>query len=277
MVSDSKYVFDIYPHIAISGNTQIVISGHRHEDDEGYCVHFNLYDKYKEKDAYKIVTKLIEKSSIKWIKPTKREWIIDTELAKKELPDLEIYPWFKGTLYIEPELDVEDRDSFGEAKQESIYRLFILKEDVLMNSNNKVFLSHKGKNKPLIREFNFTLELLGYDTWMDEDAMNAGASLDRSLLDGMKKSCAAVFFVTPEYIDEGYLETEIDYAIQEKREKGDGFQIITLILCDRDGNKGNVPNLLRRYVWKEPKNDLEALREIIKSILLIQHKPTKEA
>ena len=277
MTEIKNYIFDIYPHIAISGNTQIVISGHRHEADEGYCVRFNLYGKYKEKEAFKIVSKLIEKSSINWIKPTKHEWIVDTELAKKELPNLEVYPWFKGTLYITPELDIEESDSFGEVEEESIYRLFILKEDVLMNSNNKIFLSHKGKNKPLIREFNTTLKLLRYDTWMDEEAMNAGASLDRSLLDGMKKSCAAVFFVTPDYLDDGYLETEIDYAIQEKREKGDDFQIITLSLCDNDGNKGNVPDILRRYVWKEPENDLEALREIIKSIPLIQHKPTKEA
>lgn len=277
MTEIKNYVFDIYPHIAISGNTQIVISGHRHEEDEGYCVHFNLYDKYKEKEAFKVVTRLIEKSSINWIKPAKHEWIVDAELAKKEIPNLEVYPWFKGTLYIAPEFDVEESDSFGEAKQESIYRLFILKEDVLVNSNNKIFLSHKGKNKPHIREFNTTLKQLGYDTWMDEEAMNAGASLDRSLLDGMKKSCAAVFFVTPEYVDEGYLETEIDYAIQEKREKGNDFQIITLSLSDDNGNKGSVPDLLRRYVWKEPENDLEALREIIKSIPLIQHKPTKEA
>lgn len=270
-------ILDIYPHVAISGNTQIVISGGYKQEAEGYCIHFDLHDKYKERDAIKVVSDTIEKSSINWLKPSKDEWEIDTALLKKALPNLTIFPWFKGTLYIKPDFDTEEVETFGETKQESAYKLYILKEEVLMNANNKIFLSHKGINKPLIREFNATLKLLGYDTWMDEDSMNAGASLNRSLLDGMKKSCAAVFFITPDYVDEGYLEAEIDYAIQEKIEKCDDFQIITLSLSDDARNKGNIPELLRRYVWKEPDSDLAALREIIKSIPLFQHKPTKKA
>jgi hypothetical protein len=129
----------------------------------------------------------------------------------------------------------------------------------------KIFLSHKGADKPLVREFKRTLELLGFDPWLDEDAMQAGAELERSLLKGFSESCAAVFFVTPNYIDENYLASEIDYAIQEKRKKGDKFSIITLVLGEGN-NKGTVPELLHRYVWKEPKSDLEALREVIKAL-----------
>jgi len=271
-------ITDIYPHISISGNTQIVIAGGGiDERAEGFCVHFNLYEQYRERDAIKVVTKLIEKSSIDWIKPTKNEWIIDTKIAKKQLPQLNDLSWFQGVLYIKPDLNLEETEVFGELKKESTYSLYVLKEEVLMNTENRIFLSHKGINKPNIREFNETLKLIGFDTWLDEDAMNAGASLDRALLEGMKNSCAAVFFVTPDYKDEGYLETEIDYAIQQKREKGDDFQIITLALTDGSGKRGIVPDLLQRYVWKEPNNDLEGLREIIKSIPLVQHKPTKHA
>lgn len=129
----------------------------------------------------------------------------------------------------------------------------------------KIFLSHKGADKPLIREFKQTLELLGFDPWLDEDAMQAGAELERSLLKGFSDSCAAIFFVTPNYIDENYLASEIDYAIQEKRKKNDKFAIITLVLGEGD-SKGIVPELLHRYVWKEPKSNLEALREIIKAL-----------
>ena len=129
----------------------------------------------------------------------------------------------------------------------------------------KIFLSHKGADKPLVREFKQTLALLGFDPWLDEDAMQAGAELERSLLQGFNDSCASVFFVTPNYIDENYLASEVDYAIQEKRKKGDKFAIITLVLGEGD-SKGFVPELLHRYVWKEPKSDLEALREIIKAL-----------
>jgi TIR domain len=129
----------------------------------------------------------------------------------------------------------------------------------------RVFLSHKGADKPLVREFKHTLELLGYDPWLDEDDMQAGAELERSLLKGFTESCAAIFFVTPSYVDDSYLASEVDYAIQEKRKKGDKFAIITLVLGEGDSEE-MVPELLRRYVWKKPNSDLEAFREIIKAL-----------
>jgi hypothetical protein len=129
----------------------------------------------------------------------------------------------------------------------------------------KVFLSHKGIDKPKVREFKETLTLLGFDPWLDEDAMQAGAELERAISQGFKDSCAAVFFITPNYIDEQYLATEVNYAISEKRKKGAKFAIITLVY-EIDGKKGQVPDLLAPYVWKEPRNDLEAIRELIRSL-----------
>ena len=129
----------------------------------------------------------------------------------------------------------------------------------------RIFLSHKGADKPLVREFKSTLEMLGFSPWLDEDAMSAGAELERSILKGFEDSCAAIFFVTPNYKDENFLASEVDYAIQEKRKKGDKFSIITLVYQEEDC-KGEVPALLHRYVWKQPENHLEALREILKAL-----------
>jgi hypothetical protein len=129
----------------------------------------------------------------------------------------------------------------------------------------KIFLSHKGFDKPMVRQFKATLALLGFDPWLDEDAMPAGTSLERGILRGFADSCAAVFFVTPEFRDESFLATEVEYAIREKRAKEDRFAIITLVFGD-GAAKGNVPDLLRGYVWKEPKFHLEALQEIIRAL-----------
>lgn len=138
-------------------------------------------------------------------------------------------------------------------------------EHVMGLRSMKIFLSHKGADKPRIREYHDTLTQLGFESWLDEDAMTAGTNLQRGILQGMQDSCAAVFFVTPNYVDDNYLATEIDYAIEEKRKKGDRFAIITLVF-QHNGQKGKVPELLRRYVWREPASDLEALREIIKAL-----------
>lgn len=129
----------------------------------------------------------------------------------------------------------------------------------------KIFLSHKGIDKDRVRNYKQTLELLGFEPWLDEDALSAGVELERGIKQGFNDSCAAIFFVTPNFVDEDYLGTEVNYAISEKRKKKDRFAIITLVYED-NGKKGSVPELLEQYVWKEPKNDLEALREIIKAL-----------
>lgn len=130
----------------------------------------------------------------------------------------------------------------------------------------KIFLSHKGADKPLVRLYKQTLEILGFEVWLDEDAMPAGTALHRGILQGFKDSCAAIFFITPNYKDEGFLETEVNYAITEKMNKNDKFSIITLVFSDDKGNIGELPELLKTYVWKQPTNDLEAIQEIVKAL-----------
>ena len=143
-----------------------------------------------------------------------------------------------------------------------------LQHKMVMNMEPmKIFLSHKSINKDKVRNFKTILELLGFSPWLDEEAMSAGANLERSLQSGMTDSCAAIFFITPDYKDEKYLASEIDYAISRKRQD-EKFSIITLVFSDENGEKGVVPNLLKPYVWKEPTNDLIALAEILKALQL---------
>ncbi|MEE9911094.1 MAG: toll/interleukin-1 receptor domain-containing protein [Deltaproteobacteria bacterium] len=142
---------------------------------------------------------------------------------------------------------------------------------MVVSDAKRIFLSHKGVDKGKVTEFKNTLALLGYEPWLDEEAMPAGTPLERGLLQGMQDSCGVVFFITPSFKDEGYLETEIQYAIQEKRTKGDRFSIITLQFVDSEGKAGEIPELLKIYVWKQPKTSLEALREIVRALPI---KPT---
>jgi hypothetical protein len=121
-----------------------------------------------------------------------------------------------------------------------------------LERQQRIFLSHKGADKPLVRRFFGVLKAIGFDPWLDEDAMTAGVELERGILRGFKDSCAAVFVITPNYVDEGYLRTEMNYAVAEKRAKGDRFAIITIVFADKKGQKGAVPDLLKQYVWKEP-------------------------
>ena len=136
---------------------------------------------------------------------------------------------------------------------------------MLANEPTKIFLSHKGSDKERVVRFKRVLDELGFETWLDDDAMPAGTELERGLLDGMKNSCAAVFFVTESFRDEGFLRTEIDYAIREKRAKGNKFAIITLQFAE-EGVRPSIPDLLQPYVWKTPETEVEALYEIIRAL-----------
>lgn len=138
--------------------------------------------------------------------------------------------------------------------------------DMAISDSKKIFLSHKGSDKDMVIDFKNTLEALGYEPWLDEEAMPAGVPVERAVLQGMKDSCAVVFFITPSFRDEGYLETEINYAIQEKREKEDKFVIVTLLFDDSGAATVEVPELLKPYVWKTPNTRLQALIEIIRAL-----------
>ena len=74
-------------------------------------------------------------------------------------------------------------------------------------------------------------------------------------------------------MDEGFLRTEVNYAIGEKRVKGDRFAIITIVFTGKKGEKGAVPELLKQYVWKEPPTDLEAINEILRAMPIAPGEP----
>ena len=98
----------------------------------------------------------------------------------------------------------------------------------------RIFFSHKGVDKEIVLPYYDTLQSLGFEPWLDDEAMIAGDNLERALSQGMKGSCAAIFFLTDNYKDEGYLATEIDYAIREKREKGDRSRLSRLFCQERE-------------------------------------------
>ena len=118
----------------------------------------------------------------------------------------------------------------------------------------------------MVRRYSNALKTMGFEVWLDEDAMPAGTSLERGLSSGFKDSCAAVFFITPNYVDKGFLETEIDYAIREKRAKGDRFSIIALVKRDEAGEQGEVPELLTKFVFKPVEHELDGLVEILRGL-----------
>jgi hypothetical protein len=129
-------------------------------------------------------------------------------------------------------------------------------------TETRIFLSHKSADKPVVMRYYTALKELGFEPWLDQPDMPAGTNLERGILDGFEKSCAAVFFITENFKDESYLATEVDYAVAQKRKKGKKFSIITL----RYPNASPVPGLLTPYIYKDVNNDLEGFHELVRAL-----------
>ncbi len=212
----------------------------------------------------------LEGSGISWIWKRANDWYIDFDALKNKFNFFKDLDWLKGVSPVTPEF-VNYPDSFHGGTRTSL-EFLVYREEFMFDRNRKIFLSHKGVDKPLVRNYFRVLKTLGFDPWLDEDAMVAGTPLERGILAGFEQSCAAVFFVTPSFQDENFLATEVNYAIAQKRTKQHRFSIITIVFSDKK-QKGNVPALLQQYVWKEPQSQLEALDEIIRALPLVPGEP----
>jgi hypothetical protein len=236
--------------------------GHQpwHEYD-GLSIDFILDFKHIPEKEYLLKVTSLSKE-FDWINVEDGTFIFDLEKIKRNFNVFSECKWMKSYINLKPNYEPALDDS------KFIVSFSATKKEIEVNAPKKIFLSHKGADKPLVREYFQLLKELGFDPWLDEDAMAAGTKLNRGIYQGFKESCAAIFFVTPSFKDEDYLEDEVDYAIDEQKEKGDKFAIITLALKDPDGKTGEIPGLLRKYVYKEPSSQLEAFREIIRALPL---------
>ncbi len=277
-------------------DTHTVWEALRYDDtylDDAISFNFPIPFQLNEREALNYLKSHLPEDERQWISYANNKWIIDIDFFKTKYNDTinallnqpeksrneprgentiysDLYLDTKLTLdiisgvhFVEPE--VTERNQRGETQ--TTVKFILTYEKLTEMRSKKIFLSHKSANKTIVKEFSETLKIIGYDTWLDDDVLNAGEKLHRGILNGFKNSCAAIFFITPDFVDEKYLATEIDYAITEANEKGDKFKIITLLLKN-DKGIGKVPDLLKQFVYKSPKSDLEAIREIVKALPL---------
>lgn len=241
---------------------------------EGITITFPLYHRASPMKAHETIKDVVAKHGLDWLAPLNRsEWLFRSEKFKAFFNDYQDCTWLKGDVALLMDHDIRTEIVFDKPSDRTYCQFVITPEMVEEQMPKKIFLSHKGADKTLVRQYKKTLELLGFSPWLDEDAMPAGIELERGLLKGFNESCAAVFFVTPNYVDAGYLATEVNYAISEKRTKADRFAIVTLVFPGADGKPAEVPPLLRQYVYKTPTSQLDGLNEIIRALPLALGEP----
>ncbi len=143
--------------------------------------------------------------------------------------------------------------------------------------NSRIFLSHKGIDKPLVEKIDRALRVLNLKTWFDRDDLAAGDPLVRGIDNAFAGCAAAVFFISSEYA--GVIAKEIDCAIHEAAMRGDSFRVIPLVLAQHGGSDSNVPSPLQTQVWKTV-DDVEIVPAILRALpnavqALIRYAPPK--
>ena len=131
--------------------------------------------------------------------------------------------------------------------------------------NSRIFLSHKGVNKPLIDRVDRALRLLNLKTWFDRDDLVAGDPLLRGVDNAFAQCGAAVFFISGEYVDAGVIRKEIDRAVHEAAMRGDTFRVIPLVLAQHGGTDERVPSPLQTVVWKTV-DDVDIVPTILRGL-----------
>ena len=79
----------------------------------------------------------------------------------------------------------------------------------------RFFLSHKTKDKPLMRTFANGLKFLGYETWLDQEDMQLGAAnIDGALKVAVENCDCLIAWLNKDYMDSMYCKAELLYAKQ---------------------------------------------------------------
>lgn len=255
--------------ITLSDNNENLHMQTREHDisdiSDGICIDFYIKKKaYKDRELLLIISSLSLK--LTWLKAEHDKFYIDLLNLKNSFPKLFTgnCEWMIGSIEIKPDIDdIYDDESIKSVTFTATY------DQIKNNKSKKIFLSHKGANKDLVREFYYLLKELGFDPWFDEVDMPAGTDPYRGILQGFKESCSVIFFITPEFVDDAFLHNEISYALREHTARRSDFKIITLLFKGEGSVKDLiVPELLEQYIWKTPKTQLEAVTEIIKALPL---------
>jgi hypothetical protein len=239
------------------------------------------------KEALKILQHRISHTKEEWIYFKKNGWFIDLDQVKtsnairRRVIHQSLFPLIEGQpdrfldlnslagiIPIHLDVEIRDKDNLW-----TDVTFTVTSKQIMEAKPKKIFLSHKGADKPVVKEYFHILKTLGFDPWLDQESMPAGTELHRGIQKGLKESCAAIFFITPNYQDERYLAKEVDYAIEEKLNKGEHFAIIALVMPGFD-NESKIPPLLSPYVYIKATSSLHALQEIIKALPIELGEPT---
>lgn len=112
----------------------------RLEKCEGICLWFDLRGCKKtlqERQALEMVSQIVNRSKIDWFHRVGSQWIVDVDGLLSHAQESPEFPWLTGLAVVNPEFDLQERESFGRTECEGRV-LFLITRDSLIRSSKPV-------------------------------------------------------------------------------------------------------------------------------------------
>ena len=228
-------------------------------------IYINRFQDGSDQSVIRDLKRASERPEMGWLSWNGNKVSFDPVKFRELVSGFDLPDWIDRSLVVNPEIFRRERKVFERTEREAYVFIRIGLSDI-MSQSDLIFLSHKSSDKPFVRSIFSALEAIHLAPWLDEIDVHVGANLDRDILAAFERSAAVVFFVTNSFADDGYIGTEIDYAVRRKRQRGSDFSIITLRIVEDGRPLPDVPALLKTYVWKDVKAEIDAFTEIAKAL-----------
>ena len=85
-----------------------------------------------------------------------------------------------------------------------------------------IFLCHASEDKVAVRRYAAMLHHVGYSPWIDESSLVPGQDWDAEIRRTIKECFAFVVFISPRSHKQGYVQSEIDHALDEAERQHHG-------------------------------------------------------
>jgi len=80
------------------------------------------------------------------------------------------------------------------------------------NMNSDVFISYSRKDGDFARKLNFQLQLVGKQTWFDQENISSGTNFQEEIFRGIEYSHIFLFIISPDSVASPYCDEEVAFA-----------------------------------------------------------------
>jgi len=90
-----------------------------------------------------------------------------------------------------------------------------------------IFISHASQNDDVVKRLRETLELEGFQTWVDSRELSGGDLLDETITEKIKTAKTFMILLSIESLSSGWVQKELKLAHKiAKARKTDGYKVI---------------------------------------------------